>query len=88
MGMPLLFYFILPNKDFTLDSVSYALQMEEGDVVGLWHPHHLIYNFIGAGIFRFNRWLGIPWRALDTMLFVYAVAPWLGVILCWRFMQA
>ena len=51
-----IFYLILPNQDQGFDSYSYALDIRNG--VELFHPHHLLYNFIGHilfSVFEFTR---------------------------------
>ena len=44
-------YVLLQNHCPPYDSVDYAYAVRTG--VGLFHPHHLLYNFCGRGLFVF-----------------------------------
>lgn len=60
-------YILLPSSNNTLDSLSYASDMRDG--IGLFHPHHLLYNALGYVLIHIT---GVA-KALPFMCFINAV---------------
>ncbi len=50
-GVLVLFlYLLFPNRNYFFDAVDYAYSARTG--IGLFHPHHLIYNAMGHLLYR------------------------------------
>jgi len=56
-GCFLLFYIFVPNNNQGYDSYSYAISVRDGR--DLFHPHHLIYNLFGFGIYQLFKFTGL-----------------------------
>ncbi|MEN3000759.1 MAG: hypothetical protein ABDI19_02825 [Armatimonadota bacterium] len=96
-GLTLLFasafaaYAALPTAYYTYDAISYAQQIrtfiESGDARHLFHPHHLLFNGLGALTWWMLNSIGVavdPLRALQGMNAFFAAVgltllAWLGV---------
>lgn len=65
-------YFGLFNHDFTVDGLRYAAQVEAG--MPLFHPNHLIPNWVFHGIWRGLGAIGIGVRAAWVMQILNALA--------------
>ena len=53
----------------THDSLTYLQAITDGGL-GLWHPHHLVYNAIGAGWLRLVRSVGVVSDGLKVVAWV------------------
>lgn len=69
--------------NFTYDGMVFASHIER-DHEPLWnffHPHHLIYTFLGRLLFLWGRDHGASWDGLVTLQFFDLVTGVLGVLL-------
>lgn len=70
----------------THDSLTYLNAMHEGGV-GLWHPHHLVYNAIGAEWLRFVRSLGVVSDGLKIVAWVNSALGATSAVLCYLLLR-
>jgi hypothetical protein len=86
--LTLAIYLLWPAKDFYWDGVSFAIDIEKAAAfpTPLLHPNHLIYNWLGYGLYQILRTLGISTRALfvlqtlDSVLAAASVALVYGIL--------
>lgn len=70
----------------THDSLTYLNAMHRGGV-GLWHPHHLVYNAIGAEWLRFVRSLGVVSDGLKIVAWVNSALGATSAVLCYLLLR-
>lgn len=70
-----LVYAIFPMKTFYWDGVIYAQLIESasGFEAGLFHPNHLIYNFLGYSVYQSAKVFNESVRALYVLQFITIV---------------
>jgi hypothetical protein len=69
--------------NYTYDGMVFASKVE-GDHYPLWdyfHPHHLLYTFLGRLLFLWGRAHGATWDGLVTLQFFDIVTGTLGILL-------
>ena len=69
--------------NYTYDGMVFASKVE-GDHFPLWdyfHPHHLLYTFLGRLLFLWGRSHGATWDGLVTLQFFDLMTGTLGVLL-------
>jgi hypothetical protein len=80
-----LLYRLTASRDYTFDSLSYALQIERftrtGEYSWLFHQHHLLFNALGLGAFRAFRAAGLQVGTLDALQGMNALLGAAGVVL-------
>jgi len=59
-----IFYVNHLTTRFEYDSIEYALQLEEGKLVDIFHPHHLLYNYFKWLIYNLLKNNGFIGRSL------------------------
>jgi hypothetical protein len=84
--LALLIYLLIPTKMYYWDGVGFALTIERAgnDLASLFHPNHLIYNFVGYFAWRGLAALNISVRALGVLQGLNAVIAAATVCLVWR----
>jgi len=70
----------------THDSLTYLNAMHDGGI-GLWHPHHLVYNAIGAEWLRFVRSLGVVSDGLKIVAWVNSALGATSAVLCYLLLR-
>lgn len=62
-------YLFFPTKNYYWDGIYFAQTIEDAAGFGqsLLHPNHLIYNFVGYGLYKAVLGLGIGVRALTVL---------------------
>ena len=80
-----LLYRLTASRDYTFDSLSYALQIERfmrtGEYSWIFHPHHILFNVLGLGAFRAFRAIGLEVGTLDALQGMNALLGAVGVVL-------
>jgi hypothetical protein len=77
-----LIYLIFPTKNYYWDGVRFASVIEGNDgSASLIHPHHLLYNSLGYGIYQLVQFFGVHVRALQVLqisnCILSALSAWL-----------
>ena len=70
----------------THDSLTYLQAIESGGDA-LWHPHHLLYNAIGAGWLRTFRAFGVTADALKVVALANAAFGATSAALCYALLR-
>lgn len=81
----LFIYILLPTRDFYWDGVAYAIDIEHASSwLQLFHPNHLLYTLLGAGIWHAAQAVGLPTRALFAMATLNSVLSAVAATLVYR----
>lgn len=70
----------------THDSLTYLQSIHDGGA-GLWHPHHLVYNAIGAGWLRLARSFGVVSDGLKVVAWINSALGALSAVLCYLLLR-
>jgi hypothetical protein len=70
----------------THDSLTYLQAIADGGI-GLWHPHHLIYNAIGAAWLRLVRSFGVVSDGLKVVAWVNSALGATCAVLCYALLR-
>lgn len=86
----LLLYLITLTRNFYWDGIDFAWDIEAaaGPGAALFHPNHLIYNFIGYFAYHICAAAGVGARALTALQLVNCVLGALSVVLFFRVLLA
>jgi hypothetical protein len=70
----------------TYDGMVFASLIEQKEVPfwELFHPHHLLYNFLGRMIFLWGHFHGADWDGLEALQFFDVLTGVLGVIVAFH----
>jgi hypothetical protein len=82
----LLFYLLLPTRNFYWDGVGFAAAIEasHGSLAALLHPNHLVYNLLGYAAWRAAAACGLAVRALFILQALNAFFAAGAVFLIWN----
>jgi hypothetical protein len=70
----------------THDSLTYLQAITDGGL-GLWHPHHLVYNAIGAGWLRLARSFGVVSDGLKVVAWINSALGATCAVLCYALLR-
>jgi hypothetical protein len=79
-------YFSHLSFYYTLDGLAYSAQVEKDHlpIYLYFHPHHLLYTFLGRLIFLLGRDLGATWDGLVALQFFDLVTGALGAVIAFH----
>jgi hypothetical protein len=72
--------------NYTLDGLAYSKQVEQ-DNLPLWlyfHPHHLLYTFLGRLVFLWGKVHGATWDGLVALQFFDVMTGTLGILIAFH----
>src|SRR5882762_6561602 len=67
-------YLLFPTRFFSYDGICYALDVEFGSMINLFHSNHLLYSPASRVIYQVFRMTGSSLRALAVMQGANAIA--------------
>jgi hypothetical protein len=70
----------------THDSLTYMQSITDGGI-GLWHPHHLVYNAIGAAWLRLVRSFGVVSDGLKVVAWVNSALGAASAMFCYALLR-
>jgi hypothetical protein len=82
-------YLMFPTRDFYWDGIIYAQFIEDSPGFGahLFHPNHLLYNFVGYLAYHAAQGLGLQTRALFVLQFVTIIFSLAGAFVFFRIVR-
>lgn len=85
----LLVYLLFPSKNYYWDGIFFARVIEDvpGLSPSLFHPNHLLYNFVGYFLYRCARTLGLNWRAVEVLQVANSVVSACTALLSFRILR-
>src|SRR5450432_1456800 len=82
-------YLSFPTKNYYWDGISFASSIENASGLSnsLIHPHHLLYNVFGYGIYQLTQFLGWHIRAVQVLQISNGIFAGVCAWLLFRFLN-
>jgi hypothetical protein len=82
-GVSLTLFLLTVPEAVTLDSLTYVLAMLDGTAGELLHPHHLLYNVVGAALLRLTGGVAGSWTTVLILQTANCFVAAFAVVVCW-----
>lgn len=83
----LVFFFLFTAKQYPNDTLYYMNAIRDGGLGSMFHKHHLLFNYIGRGIFNAANHIGYSGDVLPLISMLNNVCGALTIVLLFKFLK-